>query len=284
MSSSKNIRLMRSSVIYGPFSADQLRHMASTQKIKSTDLVSVDNGPWKPIKLSVNAETQKNMRKPENPPKTAEAPADPKPEAKFAKNTPLYNRIVDSVIDIRSNPSKNSANSTVSTQTDSGDESLTLPDISKPILDKILKNKLLSAIGFGTILLPCLLCGFFGMVFQNSSQSPVIPETPQSNESSLAIARNLAKNKLIEILGQLEDKTDAMIVRSTIRHTEANLISISRADELTYPPNLSLTPETIAAYRTWRSALIKAPLSSEERIQLSEDIKKTIEENEKKQR
>ncbi|MCY2950220.1 MAG: hypothetical protein NTZ71_18785, partial [Planctomycetota bacterium] len=67
MSSSKNIRLMRSSVIYGPFSADQLRHMASTQKIKSTDLISVDNGPWKPIKLSENAEIQKNMRKPENP-------------------------------------------------------------------------------------------------------------------------------------------------------------------------------------------------------------------------
>lgn len=73
MSSSKNIRLMRSSVIYGPFSADQLRHMASTQKIKSTDLVSVNNGPWKPIKLSANEQQQKPASQIEKPKAPAEA-------------------------------------------------------------------------------------------------------------------------------------------------------------------------------------------------------------------
>jgi hypothetical protein len=43
--------------------------MASTQKIKSTDLVSVDNGPWKPIKLSANEQQQKPVSQLEKPKK-----------------------------------------------------------------------------------------------------------------------------------------------------------------------------------------------------------------------
>jgi hypothetical protein len=66
---------MRNSVIYGPFSADQLRHMASTRKIKSTDLVSVDNGPWKPIKLSANEQQQKHVSQLEKPSKPGESPS-----------------------------------------------------------------------------------------------------------------------------------------------------------------------------------------------------------------
>ncbi len=157
MSSSKNIRLMRSSVIYGPFSADQLRHMASTQKIKSTDLVSVDNGPWKPIKLSANEQQQKPVSQLEKPKNIAESPADPKLESDLETKPQLYSRIVDSVIEIRTNFSKNAANPTMPTQADSGNESLRLQDVTNAILNKIINNKSLSAIGFGAAIFPCLL-------------------------------------------------------------------------------------------------------------------------------
>ncbi|MCY2950116.1 MAG: hypothetical protein NTZ71_18260, partial [Planctomycetota bacterium] len=146
------------------------------------------------------------------------------------------------------------------------------------------KNKLLSAVGFGTIILPCLLCGFFGMLFQNNSQSPVISETPQSNELSLAIKRNMAKNKLVEISSQLESGTDAFIVRDTIFAVEAGFASISRADEVIYQANMSLTPETRAAYQSWRSSIIKAPLSPDERNKIRADREKKEKDQELKAR
>ncbi len=109
------------------------------------------------------------------------------------------------------------------------------------------------------------------MSFQNNSQKPVISETSQSNEASLAIIRNMAKNKLVEISSQLESGTDAFIVRDTIFAVEAGFASISRADEVIYQANMSLTPETKVAYQSWRSSIIKAPLSPDERSKIRAD-------------
>ena len=81
MTSSKNIRLMRSSVIYGPFSSEQINHFKSTGQIKSTDLASIDNGPWRPIKLSENNEQQKRISLPAKP----RIPTEPSPAYRSRK-------------------------------------------------------------------------------------------------------------------------------------------------------------------------------------------------------
>ena len=163
MSSSKNIRLMRSSVIYGPFSADQLRHMASTQKIKSTDLVSIDNGPWKPIKLSVNAEQQKPASQQDKPSKPAEISSEPKAPIIAANLPPLYRKITNSIMNTCTYLSNKLSNPTTEPQSVTPKISIDSDDANKLSIPTTPKNNFATALGCGAIILPCLFCGFLGM-------------------------------------------------------------------------------------------------------------------------
>jgi hypothetical protein len=163
MSNSKNIRLMRSSVIYGPFSADQLRQMASTQKIKSTDLVSVDNGPWKPIKLSANEQQQKPVSQIEKPSKPAEASSEPKAPINAVKLPLLFEKFSNLIVKTLNSFSNKPLNPIAATQSDTPNIPTDPDNANNPSIPTTAKNNFTTALGCGAIILPCLFCGFFGI-------------------------------------------------------------------------------------------------------------------------
>ena len=163
MSSSKNIRLMRSSVIYGPFSADQLRHMASTQKIKSTDLISVDNGPWKPIKLSANEQQQKPVSQIEKPKEPAEAPSEPIAPINAVKLPLLFEKISNSIVKTLNSFSNKPLKPITAIQSATPNIPIDPDNANNPSMPTTAKNNFTTALGCGAIILPCLFCGFFGI-------------------------------------------------------------------------------------------------------------------------
>ena len=163
MSSSKNIRLMRSSVIYGPFSADQLRHMASTQKIKSTDLVSVDNGSWKPIKLSVNAEQQKPASQQDKPSKPAEISSEPKAPINAVKLPLMFEKFINSIVNTLNDFSNKQPNPITAAQSATPNIPTDPDNANNPSIPTTTKNNFTTALGCGAIILPCLFCGFIGI-------------------------------------------------------------------------------------------------------------------------
>jgi hypothetical protein len=154
---------MRSSVIYGPFSADQLRHMASTRKIKSTDLVSVDNGPWKPIKLSENEEQQKPVRQPEKLSKPAEASSEPKAPIDAVKLPLLFGKITNSIVNTLNDFSNKQPNPITAPQSATPNIPTDPDNANNPSIPTTAKNNFTTALGCGAIILPCLFCGFFGV-------------------------------------------------------------------------------------------------------------------------
>ena len=266
MSSSKNIRLMRSSVIYGPFSADQLRHMASTQIITSTDLVSVDNGPWKPIKLSVNEEQQKPVSQIEKPKEPAEAPSEPIAPINAVKLPLLFEKISNSIVKTLNSFSNKSLKPITAIQSATPNIPIDPDNANNPSIPTTAKNNFATALGCGAIILPCLFCGFLGTFLPKSdphtNKNDDVKSTSykaEETKTSLAISRNMAKSNLIETFKQFEDPQVAIRIVETIGLTEIKELPISAMDDTIYRNNFS--PETRAAYQVWRSSIIKAPLS-----------------------
>jgi len=154
---------MRSSVIYGPFSTDQLRQMASTQKIKSTDLVSVDNGPWKPIKLSANEQQQKPVSQIEKPKEPAEVPSEPIAPINAVKLPLLFEKISNSIVKTLNSFSNKPLKPITAIQSATPNIPIDPDNANNPSMPTTAKNNFTTALGCGAIILPCLFCGFLGM-------------------------------------------------------------------------------------------------------------------------
>jgi hypothetical protein len=185
--------------------------MASTQKIKSTDLVSVDNGPWKPIKLSENAEQQKPVSQQEKPSKPAEASSEPKAPINALKLPLLFGKITKSIVSTLNNFSNKTPTPITATQSDTPNIPTDPDNANNPSIPTTAKNNFATALGCGAIILPCLFCGFLETFLPKSD-----PDTNKNDDvkstsykaretkTSLAISRNMAKSNLIETFKQFE--------------------------------------------------------------------------------